>query len=93
MNQGEIERTLIQMLEVLQAGAEEERSEVGPATVPLTELGFFDSLLALETTIALEERFSVSFGEDTVFWDKENAKPLSVSQIAENIVKTSGTDE
>ena len=87
MNQGEIEQSLIAMLKELQAGAGESAQEVTPATIPLKDLGFFDSLLALETTITLEERFGTSFNADSVFSDKDSDEPLSVSQIAERIVK------
>lgn len=87
MNQGEIEQSLIAMLKELQAGAGEPAQELSPATVPLNDLGFFDSLLALETTIILEERFGTSFDADSIFADKESTEPLTVSQIAERIVK------
>ena len=86
MNQGEIEQSLIAMLKELQAGAGEPAQEVSPATVPLKDLGFFDSLLALETTIILEERYGTNFDADSIFTDKESTEPLSVSQIAERIV-------
>ncbi len=92
MSPDDIEKALIHMLKELQAGAEDESGEVLPATVPIRDLGFFDSLLAVETTIALEARLGASFGDDTVFWNKENAEPLSISQIAQRLAKVSGGD-
>lgn len=61
MTQGEIEQSLIAMLKELQAGTGEQAQDLTPATVPLKDLGFFDSLLALETTISLEEQLGISF--------------------------------
>jgi acyl carrier protein len=90
MNKGEIEQSLITMLKELQAGAGEPAYEVTPATMPLKDLGFFDSLLALETTITLEERYGTSFNADSIFTDKESCEPLTVSQIAERIIKVQG---
>ena len=92
MSPDDIEKALIHMLKELQAGAEDESGEVLPATVPIRDLGFFDSLLAVETTIALEARLGASFGDDNVFWNKENAEPLSISQIAQRLAKVSGGD-
>ena len=43
-------------------------------TSPLAELGFFDSLLAIETTLVLEERLKCKCSEDSVFVEKETAK-------------------
>jgi len=93
MTQLEIEKTLIEMLKGLQAGTGEEPCEVTSATVPIKDLGYFDSLLALETTIVLEERLGRTFGEDSVFWDKETSEPLSVSQIAGRIARVPGAGE
>jgi acyl carrier protein len=90
MTQGEIEQSLITMLKELQTGAGEPAYELTPTTVPLKDLGFFDSLLALETTITLEEKLGTSFNADSIFSDKESAEPLSVSQIAARIVKVQG---
>ncbi len=90
MNQGEIEQSLIGMLKELQAATGEPVQDLTPATIPLKDLGFFDSLLALETTITLEERFGTSFNADSVFTDKESSEPLSISQIAEKIAKVQG---
>ena len=92
MSPDDIERALIHMLKELQSGAEDESGDVLPATVPIRDLGFFDSLLAVETTIALEARLGVSFGDDNVFWNKENAEPLSISQVAQRLAKVSGGD-
>jgi hypothetical protein len=90
MNKGEIEQSLIAMLKELQAGAGEPAYEVTPATIPLKDLGFFDSLLALETTITLGERYGASFNADSIFTDKESSESLSVSQIADRIIKVKG---
>lgn len=90
MNQTEVEEILIAMLKELQAGAGGPVDEVTPATIPLKDLGFFDSLLALETTIAIEGRFGASFNVDSLFTNKENAEPLSVVQIAARVVESCG---
>jgi hypothetical protein len=45
-------------------------------------MGFFDSLLAIETTLLLEERLGCSCGDDSVFKDADTDAPLSIAQIA-----------
>lgn len=90
MSAAEIEKQLVDLLKKLQAGTGEKNCEITSATVPLKDLGFFDSLLALETTIALEECVGKSFGEDSVFSDRESGEELSVSQIVRWIEKIIG---
>ena len=56
MTEPEIERLIIDTLKDLQAGSGDPQCEITPVVVPLSQLGFFDSLLAIETTLVLEER-------------------------------------
>jgi len=88
MTKVEIEQTLIEILRELQAGTGDQPCEITPTTTPLTDLGFFDSLLALETTIVLEERVGVSWKDDSVFADIESSNPLTVAQIADLLATT-----
>ena len=90
MNQAAIEQAIIGILKELQAGSGETTQEITPATTPILELGFFDSLLALETTIALEERLNASWDEDSVFTEKDTCRPRTISEIAARIVNASG---
>ncbi len=93
MNQIEIQKALIGMLLELRAGTGEGSCDVTPTTAPLKDLGFFDSLLALETTIALEERLGATFGVDNVFADEESEEPLSIADIAERLAKNRGASK
>jgi hypothetical protein len=39
-------------------------------------------LLAIETTLVLEERLGGSWDDESVFSDKETAEPLTIAEIA-----------
>lgn len=85
MNKTEIEEIIIETLRELQAGSGDNETVISPVVVPLSQLGFFDSLLAIETTLVLEERLGVSWGEDSVFKDKQTSEPLTISDIASRL--------
>jgi hypothetical protein len=85
MTKTEIEEIIIETLRELQAGTGDTESVIDPVVIPLSQLGFFDSLLAIETTLVLEERLGFSCGEDSVFKDKQTAEPLTISDIASRL--------
>jgi acyl carrier protein len=87
MTNAEIERIIIETLLELQAGSGEAPCEITPATSPLGDLGFFDSLLAIETTLALEQRVGCSCEDDSVFIDKETAKVLTIAEVAKRLTQ------
>jgi acyl carrier protein len=89
MTSAEIEKAIIETLRELQAGCGEPEQQITPKTLPLVDLGFFDSLLAIETTLVLEERLKCSCPDDSVFIDKETT-PLSVAQIAARLAPLAG---
>jgi acyl carrier protein len=90
MTSAEIQKTIIETLIELQAGSGEAGQEITPATLPLTDLGFFDSLLGIETTLALEELLKCKCEVDSVFKDKDTGDPLNIAQIAERLAKVAG---
>ena len=90
MTKAEIEQTIVDLLKELQVTAGECACEVTAATVPLRDLSFFDSLLALETTVVLEEKLRASWDHDSVFTEKDATRPLTVAEIAERLAAISG---
>jgi hypothetical protein len=87
VNKSELETIIIEALQELEAGNGGQGNQMSPATVPLHDLGFFDSLLAIETTLVLEERLGCSCNADSIFKDAETAKPLSISEIATRLAQ------
>jgi acyl carrier protein len=85
MSDAEIEKIIIEVLKELETGSGETPCEITAATSPLRDLGFFDSLLGIETTLALEERLGCSCEEDSVFIDKESGKPLTIADVAKRL--------
>lgn len=90
MTRIEIEQTLIDLLKELQDVTGDSSCNVTTTTMPLRDLAFFDSLLALETTVTLEEKLGASWDQDSVFVDKESAVALTVSEIAQKLATASG---
>jgi len=80
-----VENLVIELLTELQLLVTEEPAEITRATVPLRDLAFFDSLLGLEMTVALEGRLGIIIGDQTAFSHKETREPLSITQIAQRI--------
>jgi acyl carrier protein len=91
MTNTEIEKIIIETLRELQAGSDETAYEITPMTAPLAELAFFDSLLAIETTLALEERLGCSCDESSVFKHKQTERPLTIAEIAFQLAQISKT--
>ena len=85
MNQGDIEQIIVEALRELQIGSGDNERVIDPVVIPLSQLGFFDSLLAIETTLLLEERLGFSCGEDSVFKDRQTSEPLTISEIASRL--------
>ena len=85
MTKSEIEKIIIEKLQELQAGSGDTECEITPVVVPLSELGFFDSLLAIETTLVLEERLGCSCGDVSIFKNKSTEEPLSIGEIASRL--------
>lgn len=89
MNTNQIEEALIELLRKLQnVTSEQQPVEITGLTVPLSDLAFFDSLLGLELTVALEERLEISIEDQTVFSNQETEEALSISQIAERLAQS-----
>ena len=90
MTSAEIEKLIIETLTELQAGTGEPGAEMTAATKPLADLGFFDSLLAIETTLALEQKLKCKCSNDNAFVEKGSAKLLTIAQIAARLAQIQG---
>ena len=90
MTSAEIEKIIIETLAELQAGCGEPGQEITSATTPLGDLGFFDSLLAIETTLALEQKLKCKCPDDNAFVEKDNEELLTIAQIAARLAQIQG---
>jgi acyl carrier protein len=90
MTTAEIEKIIIETLAELQAGCGEPGQEITSATTPLGDLGFFDSLLAIETTLALEQKLKCKCPHDNAFFEKDNEKLLTIAEIAARLAQIQG---
>jgi acyl carrier protein len=90
MTSAEIEKIIIETLTTLQAGCGEPAQSISSATKPLDELEFFDSLLAIETTLALEQSLKCKCPNDNAFFDKDSEKMLTIAEIAARLAKLQG---
>ena len=90
MTSAEIEKIIIATLAELQAGGGEPDHEITSATRPLGDLGFFDSLLAIETTLALEQKLKCKCPHDNAFVEKDNEKLFTIVEIAAQLAQIQG---
>jgi acyl carrier protein len=90
MTSADIEKIIIETLTALQRGCGEAVQPINTATKPLDDLGFFDSLLAIETTLALEQNLKCKCPNDNAFFDKDNEKILTIAEIAARLAKIQG---
>jgi acyl carrier protein len=89
MTAKEIEDTIIQTLRELEAGCGEGTNEISASTIPLGDLKFFDSLLAIELSIALEAKLGCACNDGSFFSDKKTEKRFSISEIAAHLAELS----
>ena len=87
MTKTEIAEIIVGMLRELQIASGDMGCEITPMVVPLSALGFFDSLLAIETTLVLEERLGYPCGEISIFTDQETSQPLTITAIASRLAQ------
>jgi hypothetical protein len=87
MTKLEIEQIIIETLRELQVASGDMECEISSTVVPLSTLSFFDSLLAIETTLVLEERLAHSCGDDNIFKDKDTSQPLAISEVASRLAQ------
>jgi acyl carrier protein len=90
MTSAEIEKIIIETLAELQAGCGEPGQEITRTMTPLGDLGFFDSLLAIETTLALEQKLKCKCPDDNAFVEKDNEKLLTIAEIAARLAQIQG---
>ena len=87
LRQTHVEQVIIELLQELGCAVSNEPVEITSMSTPLSDLAFFDSLLGLEMTVALEQRLGITIEEQTVFCEKDTREPLSIAQIAEKLVR------
>lgn len=85
MKKQEVEEIIQRHLCELSLGKESFDLQITSETVPLEELGFFDSLLALEVSVMFEGEFNSTWGDENLFIDEKSKKARTVSEIAERI--------
>jgi acyl carrier protein len=85
VEQSEIESLVISVLEELQELSGRTSVDISRTACPLTDLENFDSLNAVEATIALEEKLGMTFATNNLFLDDDGKTPLNVSGIAKRL--------
>jgi acyl carrier protein len=82
MNRQEIEVEVIRVLTQIQRHSGQTNVIVQSDTCPLRDLALFDSLLALEASVELEEELGCP-SEDNLFIDDRTNRPLRVAEVVD----------
>lgn len=86
MELSEIESLVISVLEEIQAISGRPPIAISRATCPLTDLENFDSLNAVEATIALEGKLGTTFATNNILLDDDGKTPLNIAGITKRLM-------
>ena len=85
MQAKEIETVIVGVLREVQTTSGRLWSDLNPDSRPLGDLEGFDSLTAVEVTVAVEQKLSCRFEIESIFASDDGKRALSLRQIGERI--------
>ena len=91
MQTKEIESVIVGVLREVQTTSGRAWTDLNSESRPLGDLDGFDSLSAVEVTVAIEQRLGCKFGIDSIFTSEDGKRALSLKQIGERIGKILGS--
>ena len=87
MQAKEIESVIVGVLREVQIISGREWTELGQESKPLGDLEGFDSLSAVEVTVAIEQKLECKFEIESIFTSEDGKRALSLKQIGERVGK------
>lgn len=91
METQEIESAIVGVLREVQTTSGRVWTDLHPGSRPLGDLDGFDSLSAVEVTVAIEQKLGCKFGIDSIFTSEDGKQALTLAQIGERVGKMLGS--
>jgi acyl carrier protein len=81
----EIESVIVGVLREVQIISGREWTELNPESKPLADLVGFDSLSAIEVTVAIEQKLECKFVIESIFISEDGKRALNLKQICDQV--------
>lgn len=91
MEPKEIESVVVGVLREVQTVSGRSWTDLDADSRPLGDLDGFDSLSAVEVTVAIEQKLGSKFDVESIFTSEDGKRALSIKQISELIGKSIGS--
>lgn len=85
MDQSQLESVVISVIKEIQELSGRNHGEISSTTRPLADLENFDSLNAVEATIALGEKLGIDLNTNNMLIDEDGKTELNISEIAHRL--------
>ena len=92
MTSGNIESTVIEVLQAVQTSSGEPYMKLGPDDKPIETLDGFDSLTGIEATVMLEERIGYTIERDSIFVSEDGSQAATLAEICRHLEELSGSE-
>jgi acyl carrier protein len=89
----EVESALVEILRDVQKKSGRECGELNSHSRPLGDLEGFDSLSAVEVTVAVEQKLGCRFKTDSIFTSDDGKRALNLKQISLRVAKALSSEE
>ncbi len=93
MQAKEIESVIVGVLREVQIISGRGWTDLHSESRPLGDLDGFDSLSAVEVTVAIEQKLECKFDIESIFTSEDGKRALSLKQIGERVDKMLGSKE
>jgi acyl carrier protein len=87
MREEELQSLILRVLAEAQTLSGREWTDLGPDSKPIGDLDGFDSLSAVETTIAIEQWLECKFEVESVFVSGDGKRALTIKQICAGLTE------
>lgn len=91
MDKSEVERLIIKVLTEIQSKSGQPSNPIERQTCPVGGIPGFDSVLAVEATVELEEQLGCEIPDVNLFIAEEDKRELCIYEIAENLCRLLNT--
>ncbi len=81
MREEELQSLIVSVLHEGQTLSGREWTDLGPDSKPVGDLDGFDSLSAVETTVAIEQRLGCKLEVESIFVSEDGKRALTLKQI------------
>lgn len=87
MDKGKIEAALVAVIKQVQETSGRPAPDITESTTPIGDIDGFDSLLAVEATVMLEQALGCTLSDGTPFVSRDGKKALTLVEIVDRVAE------